>query len=146
MRARHLQLSSVGILGAILLAGLTGAAQAPATFKVRLSTVPISRAEMPRIQGSGSATATLTGTTLTITGTFQGLVTPATEANLHNAPKAMRGPVIFALAVTKATSGTLSGTATLTPQQLDALGKGHLYLQIHSEKAPEGNLRGWLLP
>lgn len=143
--------------GAMLFTGLSAGAQpstssarlqagqAGPTFKARLSTVPISAAEMPRIQGSGSATATLEGTTLVISGTFQGLVSPATEAHVHHAPKAMRGPAVFPLTITKATSGTISGTVKLTPAQVDALKKGNMYIQIHSEKAPEGNLWGWLL-
>jgi hypothetical protein len=48
--------------------------------------------------------------------------------------------------VSNATTGTISGTIDLTPQQLQALDKSALYVQIHSEKAPEGNLWGWLLP
>jgi hypothetical protein len=42
-------------------------------------------------------------------------------------------------------SGTLSGSIDLTPEQLQSLRKGQLYLQISSEKAPDGNLWGWLL-
>jgi hypothetical protein len=52
------------------------------------------------------------------------------------------------LAVTRtdAASGTISGTFTLTSIQLADLEKGRLYVQLHSEKAPDGNLWGWLLP
>ena len=41
--------------------------------------------------------------------------------------------------------GTLTGSIQLTPVQIDDLRRGRLYIQIHSEKAPEGNLWGWLL-
>ena len=37
-------------------------------------------------------------------------------------------------------------TFDLTPIQLADLEKGRLYVQVHSEKAPDGNLWGWLLP
>ena len=30
--------------------------------------------------------------------------------------------------------------------QLADLEKGRLYVQLHSEKAPDGNLWGWLMP
>jgi len=33
----------------------------------------------------------------------------------------------------------------LTPEQVQSLKKGQLYIQIYSEKAPDGNLWGWLL-
>jgi hypothetical protein len=52
----------------------------------------------------------------------------------------------LALTKTDAASGTLSGSFTLTPIQVADLEKGRLYVQLHSEKAPDGNLWGWLLP
>ncbi len=38
-----------------------------------------------------------------------------------------------------------TGSLDLTPEQVQALHVGQLYIQISSEKAPEGNLWGWLL-
>jgi hypothetical protein len=54
--------------------------------------------------------------------------------------------VAFDLAVAKtdAASGTLSGTVDLTSLQVADLEKGRLYVLVHSEKAPDGNLWGWL--
>ena len=57
----------------------------------------------------------------------------------------MRGPKLLDLTVTKAMSGELSGSFDLTPPQVERLKKGNWYVQIHSEKAPEGNLWGWLI-
>jgi hypothetical protein len=124
-------------------------AQQPKTFKARLSPVAIDVSMQATVAGSGSVLAVLTGTKLSITGTFEGLRSPATIAQLHKGPvKGTRGPNIFDLAVakTEATSGTLSGTIDLTPLQVADLEKGRLYIQLHSEKAPDGNLWGWLLP
>lgn len=121
-------------------------AQAP-VYRTRLSVVPIDIAMQATIAGSGSASATLKGSTLTIAGTFSGLKTPATVARVHRGPRtAMRGPAIGDLTATAATSGTISGTIELTKQQIDDLAAGRLYVQLHSEKAPDGNLWGWLLP
>ena len=50
------------------------------------------------------------------------------------------------LTVSHSTSGAISGAAELTPRQVQALETSSLYIQIHSEKAPDGNLWGWLLP
>jgi hypothetical protein len=58
----------------------------------------------------------------------------------------VRGPKILDLAVSKDMNGSISGSLDLTPEQVDALKKGKWYVQIHSEKAPDGNLWGWLLP
>ena len=62
------------------------------------------------------------------------------------APRGTRGQAIADLSVSKGTSGALDGTVELTSQQVQALNKSSLYIQIHSEKAPEGNLWGWLFP
>ena len=134
----------VGVVAVMLSA--TVLAQGPKTFKARLSTVPTDIAMHATIAGKGSATATLDGTTLTINGTFQDLKSPATVARLHRGYRGVRGPAFAELKVTSGTSGTISGSIPLTTSQVSELGKSLFYLQLHSEKAPEGNLWGWLLP
>jgi CHRD domain-containing protein len=117
-------------------------------FKTRLSPVPINISMMNTIAGSGSLTATLQGTQLTIQGTFEGLRSPATTAQIHRGPKGIPGPAIVNLAglnVAKAQKGTVSGTLELTTEQVADLRNGLLYVQIQSERAPDGNLWGWLL-
>jgi CHRD domain len=122
-------------------------AQNAESFKVRLSPVPISVAMMSTIAGYGSLTATLKGKQLTIQGTFEGLRSPATTVQIHRGPKGIPGPAIvdLNLTVTKAEKGAVSGTLELTPDQIADLRNGRLYLQIQSERAPDGNLWGWLL-
>ena len=135
-------LLAAGALG--WLAGSAVHAQAARTFKGRLSPVPVAAAS-PNVTGKGSVTATLTGTKLTISGTFEGLASPATGAKLHRSAKAgIRGPALFDLTVTPAAQGTVTGSVELTPAQADDLGRNQFYVQIQSEKAPEGNLWGWL--
>jgi hypothetical protein len=120
-------------------------AQTP-QYRARLSPVPLDIPMQATIAGSGATTATLKGTTLTITGAFAGLKTPATVARVHRSPKtAMRGPAIGDLTVTAATSGSVTGSIELTKEQVDDLAAGRLYIQVHSQKAPDGNLWGWLL-
>jgi len=102
---------------------------------------------MATIAGSGSLTATLAGKQLTMQGTFSGLRSPATTAQIHRGPKGIRGPVVpdLDLTVTKAVNGEISGTLDLTPDQIADLRNGRWYVQIQSERAPDGNLWGWLL-
>jgi len=115
-------------------------------YRARLSPVPLDVAMQATIAGSGSVTAALNGTTLTLTGNYAGLVTASTVARVHRGPRtAMRGPAIGDLKVTPGTSGTIAGSLELTREQADDLASGRLYIQLHSEKAPEGNLWGWLL-
>lgn len=132
------------IAAAVLLA--TGAVQEKLQFRARLSTVPIDVAMQTTIAGRGNVTASLVGTTLTIAGEFADLKTRATTAKIHVAPKGIRGPALLDLAATRDVRGTIAGTFELTPQQIADLKGGRFYIQLHSEKAPEGNLWGWLLP
>jgi hypothetical protein len=115
------------------------------TFKARLSPVPINVSMLSTVAGSGSLTAVLAGKHLTITGTFEGLHSPATTAQIHRGPKGIRGPAILDITVSKTTKGTVSGSIELTPEQVADLRNSKLYVQIQSERAPDGNLWGWLL-
>jgi CHRD domain-containing protein len=122
------------------------AAQNEVRYKVRLAPVPMDIAMRSTVAGSGSATAVLKGTSLTINGTFEGLRSSATAARLHQGPTmGLRGMPFADLMISKATSGTISGSVALTPEQARALERGRLYLQISSERAPDGNLWGWFV-
>ncbi len=122
-------------------------AQGTELFKTRLSPVAMDATMRASVAGSGSVSGRLTGSRLAVGGSFEGLLSPATLAQVHqSAMTGVRGPVVFDLTVTKATSGAIAGSFDLTPEQSEMLGKGRLYVQIHSEKAPDGNLWGWLLP
>lgn len=131
----------------LLACGAVLSAQGARTFKARLAPVPIDLAMQATVAGSGSVTASLAGTRLTMNGVFEGLKSPATIAKVHKSPaRGVRGPDIFELKVSTAQSGTISGTLDLTAQQVTDLQRGLLYVQVHSEKAPDGNLWGWLMP
>jgi hypothetical protein len=130
----------------LVLSGFPAAAQSPKSFKARLSPVPVDLTMTQTVAGVGSVTAVLSGSKLTISGTFEGLKSAATIAQVHKGPVAgVRGPVVFDLTVSKGTAGTISGSADLTPLQITDLEKRRLYVQLHSEKAPDGNLWGWLV-
>jgi hypothetical protein len=131
---------------ALFLCSASLAAQPGKAFKARLAPVPIDVSMQAAVAGSGSLTATRAGNKLTITGTFDGLHSPATLAQLHKSPvTGVRGPVVSDLVVASGTSGTISGSVDLTPALADDLEKGRLYVQINSEGAKDGNLWGWLL-
>lgn len=99
------------------------------------------------IAGSGTATATLSGTKLILKGSFEGLLSPATKAQLHRgSATGVRGPVMFDVIVDHAPAGKVAGSFELSADQIESLRKGRFYIEIASEKAPDGNLWGWLLP
>lgn len=122
-------------------------AQSAREFDARLAPVPLDVQNRTQITGLGSATATLDGRRLSVTGSFSGLKAPATVAHLHMGPAlGIRGGPVLDLEVDQAVAGRFSGQWTLSAEQLQALEDGRLYIQIHSEIAPSGNLWGWLLP
>jgi CHRD domain len=135
-----------GITALLISLALPSTGQAQEKYKVRLATVPMDGGMRNTVAGTGAATAVLTGAKLTVNGTFDGLLSPATTADVHRGPAmGVRGPSFAMLTVTKAPKGTLSGSIDLSPEQVQALKKGQLYIQISSEKAPEGNLWGWFV-
>jgi hypothetical protein len=137
---------SAALLAVVVLYPAGGAnAQGATTYRARLSPVPLDATMVGKVVGSGSVTATLTGSKLTVTGTFEGLSSPANAARIHKSPKAgVRGPAILDLKVSTGSSGTISGAFDLTAAQVQELAQGRYYVQLHSEKAPDGNLWGWL--
>ena len=140
------QMTAAALCAGLLALGSSLQAQGKDTYKARLSAVPADAGTRPELAGLGEATGTLAGAKLTVSGSFEGLLSPATTAQLHSAVAAgVRGPVIGDLTISKATSGTLSGTFDLTPEQVERFHKGGLYIEIHSEKAPEGVIWGWLM-
>jgi hypothetical protein len=146
LRQRALRWPAIVGVTAVTCAAL---GQGSATFAARLDWVPISGAERSDVSGSGSISATLTRSRLTLVGCFEGLPGAATRASLHRGvATGARGPAIGELTVTPNAHGTLSGSIELRREQRDALLAGHLYIQLHAQRgvAPDNAvLWGWLL-
>ena len=135
------------MLVAVALAGLAPViAQEATEFGDKLGELPVDRATNAMINGTGNVTATLNGNTLEVSGTFEGIDTPATAAHIHQGAPGMSGPPIFDLEVTNDTQGEVSGTIELSDEQIDLLRDRQMYVQIHSEQNPDGVLRAWLWP
>jgi hypothetical protein len=147
------------LLSFSVLAAVAVSAQTGDKYSARLGMVPAANAaQQAMVAGKGAVTAMLAGTRLTINGSFEGLPAAATAAKVHQGrAKGARGKAVADLTITKAESGTISGSVNLTPDQLEALKQGRLYLQVYSERGipPEqgkpqpdvdhSNLWGWLL-
>jgi len=135
----------LAILAFVLCSGMARAAEQQ--FATRLTAVAYDGAMRANVQGDGQVTATLDGNKLTLTGRFEALPSAATTARLYSGPGiGVPGTAILDVELSGQTDGTLSGSFTLNSKQLAALRQGHVYVQINSQKAPEGNLWGWLLP
>lgn len=136
----------VFVAAAAALIAFTFAVTAQETYKARLSALPADAKTRPDMAGIGNATATLSGMKLTVNGTFEGLKTNATMAELRDGGMAgVRGNPIGTLTITKAMKGALSGSIDLTAQQVEHYKKGGIYIQIYTEKPTDGTLWGWLI-
>ena len=136
--------SSLVFCAALLL--LATPALAAATYEAELDPTPFdatNRADV--IESIGNLTASLDGNTLTVKGTFSNFTSPATGGSFRiGLAKGVPGDAIGNLTVEHARQGTFSGTIKLTSAQLAALKRQALYVRIDSEKAPDGNVQGWL--
>jgi hypothetical protein len=94
--------------------------------------------------GNGNAMVTLDTASKTLAWkiTYSGLTGDATAAHFHGpaAPGANAGPVVDI-------SGKIAeGSATLTDPQMADLQAGKWYLNIHTAKFPDGEIRGQVEP
>ncbi len=103
--------------------------------------------------GTGSVTAVLDLNTniMTVTGTYTGLsgAVSAPGAHIHGpAAATANAPILFNLTYTEGTtagSGTITGTTTaLTPAQITDVNNGLWYVNLHTVKYPNGEIRGQL--
>lgn len=135
-------------IAVIIFAVIAGAANAAdQKYATRLTAVAYDGAMRANVQGDGQVSATLDGNKLTVSGRFTALPSSATNAKLYSgAGIGVPGGPILDLQLNGQADGALSGSFTLNSKQLAALRQGHVYVQLNSQKAPEGNLWGWLLP
>lgn len=123
-------------------------AQAASSYRLSLDPVAYDNTTREVIVGEGHLKATLEGSTLTVSGDFSGLSSPATTAKLGiGLDFGVPATEFFAtLTPSSAASGSISGTITLTPAQVAALNKRQLFLQLSSVKGTDGSLWGWFEP
>lgn len=136
------------------LAAAQSAAGAPvATGKTRAygrpfagNFAPITSRDTPFEKNFGSIYAVLDYKgKIGINGTFEGLSSPAVAAYLHKGVDGQRGPRVMAMTVSKATRGVVKGDIVLSPENIEDLQKNVYYIEIVTENAPDGDVRGWLV-
>ena len=93
-----------------------------------------------KVGASGRYKATLTGTTLTWTLTFAHLSGPATAAHIHIGLRGKAGAVLVPLC--GPCTSPANGSATFTSAQIADLKAGKDYVNVHTAKNPNGEIRG----
>lgn len=145
MKTKRLFLAGVSVLALAACGGssefsasLTGAAEKPAAVTT---------------EGSGSATVTLDGKSLEVTGRFEDLSANATVAHIHGpADENSVADPLCTLTVQASPTGTISagsgtnscGDLELTDAQVTDLENGRWYVNIHTSTNTAGELRGQL--
>lgn len=133
------------LLGACALL-LSAAPVLAAGYDAELDPVPFDASNRAIVIDSiGNASATLDGGTLKVQGSFSNFTSPATGGSVRiGLAKGVPGDAIGNLTADHATSGHFSGSVKLSSDQVVALKKQAIYIRIDSEKAPDGNVQGWL--
>jgi hypothetical protein len=132
---------------ALLLCCGSVTANAATTYEAYLGPMPLNEANRTNMLGRGDAVATWDGKMLSVSGKFGGLPSPATRARLIvGLAIGVPGTESLDLTVSQDGDGIISGQLPLTARQQAAFRTGKLYVQIDSQKAPNGNLWGWFLP
>ena len=138
----------VSILTAVAVAVLVFASFSsarPAAAHFRLSATLNAGQEIPKQavknqSGHGTFTGTLVGTKLTWKLTFAKLTGPAAAAHIHTGAMGKAGGVAVALCG-PCTSG-MTGTATVSASLLATIKKHGTYVNVHTAKNPNGEIRG----
>jgi hypothetical protein len=140
---------AAGAVATLVFAALSSAQPAAAHF--RLSTPLNAAQEIPKqVVKNGTAhgtfTGTLVGTKLTWTLTWAKLTGPAAAAHIHLGGMGKAGNVIVPLCTPcGAKSGSKTGTATISASLLKTIQKHGTYVNVHTAKNPNGEIRGQLV-
>lgn len=124
--------------------GGRGSAQAPA--QINVSTLLTRSQENPaftNFSSSGTGSITVDPTTRKISGVVVTNGMLGTLAHIHSGAPGVAGPVEIPLTGGPSVWSVPDGTI-LTPDQFTKLNAGQLYYNVHSAKAPGGEIRGQL--
>ncbi len=121
---------------------------APTSFTVALS----GASQVPPVQTAGTGTANLTydpsTRVLTWSVTTSGLSSAVTMAHFHGPAAAGKnaGVQLWISKKGEAPANPITGQATLTPDQATMLTNDELYINVHTQDHPAGEIRGQVVP
>ena len=123
----------------------SAASAATVSYTARLS----GRAEVPKTDSKGKgrlkAEFDTTSKVLNYTLSFEGLSGPATAAHIHGpATRVQSAGVVVPLGEKNPTS-PITGSATLTEDQVKYLRSSKLYVNVHTAANPGGEIRGQVI-
>lgn len=139
IHSSRLNLTAVTFLAFILAAG-TGIAMAG-----EISTTLTGDQEVPPVQTSASGKGTIkVEDDKSVRGTITTSDINGTGAHIHEAAPGKNGPDIISLKKTGDNEWSVPNGSKLSDAQYDAFKAGNLYINVHSEANPNGEIRGQL--
>ncbi len=141
---KRMALLASGLLGAVSIfaaVALAGHSASPMSFSAKLNShqeVPSPRGEP--VRAGGSFSVTVTGSKLTWKLTFSHLSGTAVAAHIHSGVKRKAGPVIVPLCGPCKSGQT--GSAKVSAAIVKALQGGNTYVNVHTAKNANGEIRG----
>jgi hypothetical protein len=138
-----LSLVAVALL-AVVAAALGSSSRVVQAAPVNIDLVAVGAQENPPVSGPGSAIVHLTfdrdTRVLTYAVTVNGLSQDfITASHIHRGAVGVNGPIIYPLSLVPFTQ--ISGSITLTPDDVKDLDAGNLYVNVHSTVNPGGFAR-----
>jgi CHRD domain len=141
---RSIAVALVGGISLLAVVSIASASHAMKPMTVKFSAALNTGQEVPRptgtTGGSGHFSATLSGMKLTWTLTYAHLSGPALQAHIHSGSKGQSGPVLIPLC--PPCTSPKSGSVTLTAKEIADMEAGKDYVNVHTAKNPNGEIRG----
>lgn len=106
----------------------------PYMMDIATDQVPLSIAS-----GRGTGFFVLNGTVATYSMTVAGMPVPITVSHFHRGRRGVNGPVAQGVTFT---DSTLNGTWAMAQSDIDTLRAGGIYMNIHTQRNPAGEIRG----
>ncbi len=135
---------------AVASAAIVGVASASPAASTKITAKLTAKAEVPpqavaNPNGTGLFTGTITGNKLVWKLTYSKLSGPAAAAHIHLGKAGKAGNVVVPLCPPNCKSG-MHGAATLKAAVLKAIMSGGAYVNVHTAKNPNGEIRGQVAP
>ncbi len=81
-----------------------------------------------------------------VSGTITTSGIDAKAAHIHNGEPGVNGPIIIPFVKTSENTWAVAEGAILTDEQLENYKAGNLYINVHSDQYPAGEIRGQIRP
>lgn len=133
---------SVSSLALSFLLGAAAAAE-----ELRMEVTLTGEDQVPAVETDGHGSGTIeVDAARKISGSVTTENVPGTMAHIHEAPPGENGPVVVPLEQDGDNTWVVPEGVHLTEAQLETLKEGNLYINVHTEKHPGGEVRGQLNP